>query len=87
MAWELVENLNDYDFDKSLYGEMPEKLSHTQMDGMLTAIKISDRLAIRQAARISQAIKKFNRNSGRLSGLMIAIILFQLIILILGLVR
>jgi len=82
MTWELIENLDDYEFDKKLYGEMPEKVSNTEMNAILIAIKKSDQLAIRQAARISRSIKIFNRNSTILSILMIGIILIHLAVII-----
>lgn len=83
----LVEDFNNYKIDEHLYKEIPLPEHVSSREGQITieAIRKSDKLAIRQAARIAHFIKIFNRNSSRLSILMIIIIFFQLVILLLQL--
>jgi len=85
----LIEDLDNYKIDEHLYKEIPTPEHVSSREGQITieAIRKSDKLAIRQAARIAHFIKIFNRNSGRLSILMILIIFLQLVILVLQLVR
>jgi len=78
----LTQDFDNYEIDKKLYGDIPQRVSSTEGNAMLTAIKKSDQLAIRQSGRISHSIRIFNRNSTILSLLMTVIIIFQLVILI-----
>ncbi len=78
----LVEDFDNYKIDEHLYKEIPQDVSSTEGRVMLAAIKKSDKLAIRQSARIAHSIRKFNRNSTILSILMIGIILIHLTVII-----
>lgn len=80
----LVEDFCNYKIDEHLYKEIPPPEHVSSREGQVTieAIRKSDKLAIRQAARIAHFIKIFNRNSSRLSILMISIILIHLAIII-----
>jgi len=92
MSWEegqdvtfengLVEDFDNYKIDEHLYKEIPQNVSSTEGRVTLAAIKKSGKLAIRQSARIAHSVQRFDKKSTILTGIMIIIILFQLIVLI-----
>lgn len=84
----LIEDFDNYEIDKHLYKEipLPEHVSSREGQMMLTAIRKSDKIAIRQSARIAHSVQRFDKKSSKLSMWMIRIIFFQSIILIVQLI-
>ena len=78
----LIEDFDNYKIDEHLYREVPQSVSSTEGKVMLTAIRKSDKIAIRQSARIAHSVRRFDKKSTVLTGVMIFIIFLQLIVLI-----
>ena len=79
----LVEDFNNYKIDEHLYKELPKDYPEGMKGNiLLKAIQKSDKLAIRQSARIAHSVQRFDKKSSKLSMWMIRIIFFQSIILI-----
>lgn len=77
----LLEQFGNYKIDEHLYKEIPQQVSRTEGTVMLTAIRKSSKLSVRQSARIKHSISRFNTNSTILSILMLCVILLHLILL------
>lgn len=77
----LLEQFGNYKIDEHLYKEIPQQVSRTEGTVMLTAIRKSSKLSVRQSARVNHAISRFNINSTILSILMLCVIILQLILL------
>lgn len=80
----LIEDFDNYKIDEHLYKEipLPEHVSLKDSRVTIQAIRKSDKLAIRQSARIAHSVQRFDKKSSKLSMWMIRIIFFQSIILI-----
>jgi len=84
----LIEDFDNYKIDKHLYKEIPLPQHVSSKEGQITleAIRKSDKLAIRQSARIAHSVQRFDEKSSKLSIWMIRIIFFQSVILIIQLI-
>lgn len=78
----LVEDFDNYEIDEHLYHEIPTDTTSFVGNDILKAIQKSGKLAIRQSARIAHSVQRFDKKSTVLTGIMILIIVFQLIVLI-----
>lgn len=80
----LIEDFCNYKIDEHLYKEIPPPEHVSSREGQITieAIRKSDKLAIRQAARIAHFVKIFNRSTAILSGAIIILAIIQIIILV-----
>ncbi len=84
----LLEQFNNYEIDETIYKEIPkeapkEEILREESVWESIAIRKSSKVAIRQAARTSHFIKKFNRNTTIFSIAIIFFAIVQIIILIL----
>lgn len=80
----LLEQFGNYKIDQQLYKEIPQQVSSTEGTAMLSAIRKSSKLSVRQSASIRHSISRFNINSTILSILMLCVIVLQLILLFRG---